>query len=183
LHERPHDLPLRRGRRSAATAALVVVVVSFVIAGCSATGSAPSPAPSPSLTQEQQDDEAFEGLLAGFLALPFQGESVDDLRPFLTGDALSDEQREIEQYRSAQESVDGEDTYYGFRVTDRGAGYMVAQVCLDISGTRVLDADGRDVTPQRNPAVSLQLKAVENDGEGSWRISDLVPNDKVHACE
>jgi hypothetical protein len=163
---------------------LTVVLVGCSMAGCTAQPAQdPAPAPTPSLTQEQQDDQAFEDILSGFLALPFQGESTDDLRPFLTGDALADEQREIEQYRSAQETVDGKDTYYGFRVTDRGAGYMVAQVCLDISGTRVLDSDGKDVTPQRSPAVSLQLKAVESDGGGSWRISDLVPNDKVHACD
>jgi hypothetical protein len=179
LHERPRILLRRRG--GAAVPGLAVVILGCVLTGCTAPPTA-DPSPTASLTQEQQDDRAFEGLLAGFLALPFQGESADDLRSYLTGDALSDEQREIEQYRSAQEEVDGKDLYYGFRVTDRGTGYMVAQVCLDISGTRVLDADGRDVTPQRNAAVSLQLKAVESDGDGSWRISDLVPNDKVHAC-
>jgi hypothetical protein len=158
------------------------MALGCLLSGCTTPPAAdPAPAPAPSLTQDQQDDQAFRDLLSGFLALPFQGESTDDLRPFLTGDALSDEQREIEQYRSARQTVDGKDTFYGFRVTDRGTGYMVAQVCLDISGTRVLDADGKDVTPQRDPAVSLQLKAVE--GNGSWRISDLVPNDKVHACD
>ncbi|OUD99553.1 hypothetical protein CMMCAS06_15290 [Clavibacter michiganensis subsp. michiganensis] len=29
--------------------------------------------------------------------------------------------------------------------------------------------------------MSLQLKGVVGD-DGSWRISDLVPNDEVHAC-
>jgi hypothetical protein len=179
LHDRPRTALRRRG--GAAAGGLAAVFVGCLLSGCAA-GPAPAPAPTPSSTREQQDDQAFEDVLAGFLALPFEGESADDLRPFLTGDALADEEREIEEYRSAHETVDGMDTYYGFRVTDRGAGYMVAQACLDISGTRVLDVDGRDVTPQRNPAVSLQLKAVETDGEGSWRISDLVPNDKVHAC-
>ncbi|WP_244629245.1 hypothetical protein [Clavibacter capsici] len=164
-------------------AGLTVVLAGCLLAGCTASPPAdPEPTSTPSLTQEQQDDQTFEGLLSGFLALPFQGESTEGLRPFLTGDALSDEEREVVQYQSAHETVDGKDTYYGFRVTDRGAGYMVAQVCLDISGTRVLDAQGKDVTPQRSPAVSLQLKAVDIDGNGSWRISDLVPNDKVHAC-
>ncbi|OUE21316.1 hypothetical protein BFL34_00668 [Clavibacter michiganensis] len=176
MHERPR-VPLRR-RGGAAAASLAVLTTALLLTGCSP--SAPTSAPAPSLTQEQQDDQAFETLLTGFLDLPFQGESANDLRPFLTGDALQDEIREIEQYQKAQQTVVGKDTHYGFRVTSRGEGFMVAQACLDVSGTRILDATGADVTPKRSSLVSLQLKAV--DDEGSWRISDLVQNDEVHAC-
>jgi hypothetical protein len=160
----------------------VIMGVSLLLVGCAAAPSAdPAPAPTPSLTQEQQDDAALEAVLAGFLDLPFEGESADVLRPFLTGDALDDEVREIGEYQSAHQTVVGKDTYYGFHVTSRGAGYMVAQACLDVSGTRVVDAGGRDVTKTRSPVVSLQLKGVLGD-DGSWRISDLVPNDEVKAC-
>jgi uncharacterized protein YceK len=163
-------------------ASLAVLTTCLLLSGCgTAPAPEPAPAPAPSLTQEQQDDQAFEALLSGFLDLPFQGESAGDLRPFLTGDALQDELREIEQYQKAQQTVVGKDTQYGFRVTSRGEGFMVAQACLDVSGTRILDAAGADVTPTRSSLVSLQLKAV--DDEGSWRISDLVQNDEVHACD
>jgi hypothetical protein len=163
-------------------ASLAVLAASLILAGCGATTTPePTPAPAPSLTQEQQDDEALEAAFSGFLDLPFQGESADALRPFLTGDALDDEVREIGEYQAAQQTVVGKDTYYGFEVTSRGPGYLVAQACLDVSGTRVLDGGGRDVTATRSPVVSLQLKGVA-DEDGSWRISDLVPNDEVHAC-
>ncbi|MCJ1710715.1 hypothetical protein [Clavibacter phaseoli] len=163
-------------------ASLAAIAASLLLAGCAPTPtSEPTPAPAPSLTQEQEDDAALEAALAGFLDLPYQGESAELLRPFLTGDALDDEVREIGEYQAAQQTVVGKDTYYGFRVTSRGPGYLVAQVCLDVSGTRVLDAGGRDVTTTRNPVVSLQLKGVAGD-DGSWRISDLVPNDEVKAC-
>ncbi|WP_233549221.1 hypothetical protein [Clavibacter lycopersici] len=160
---------------------LVVLTVSWLLAGCAAV-LGPAPIPTPTMTQEQQDDQAFEDLLSGFLALPFQGESESDLRPFLTGDALKDETREIDQYQAAQQTVVGKDTFYGFRVTSRGQGFLVAQACLDVSGTRIVDASGQDVTPSRSSLVSLQLKAVDDGDDGSWRISDLVPNDEVRAC-
>ncbi|MDA3805191.1 MULTISPECIES: hypothetical protein [Clavibacter] len=180
MHERPSDAPRRR---RAAAAALLVALSVTALGGCAPSETPdPTPAPAPSLTQEQQDDAAFEDVLSGFLALPFEGETQDDLRPFLVGDALTNEQREISQYQSSQQTVVGKDTYYNFRVTDRGSNYMVAQVCLDVSGTRVLDAEKRDVTPKRDSTISLQLKAVFNENN-AWRISDLVPNDKVRACD
>ncbi|MDO4129994.1 hypothetical protein [Clavibacter michiganensis] len=180
LNDRPR-IPLRR-RAGAVAASAAVVASCHLLAGCApSTSPAPTPAPTPPLTQEQQDDQAFQAALSGFLDLPFQGETGDALRPFLTGDAFDDEVREIDEYQAAQQTVVGKDTYYGFRITSRGPGYAVAQACLDVSGTRVLDAGGRDVTTTRSPVVSLQLKGVVGD-DGSWRISDLVPNDEVHAC-
>jgi hypothetical protein len=186
LHERPHDLPLRRGRRSAATAALVVVVVSSVIAGCSATGSAPSPAPSPSLTQEQQDDEAFQDVFTRYVDIDLGTETPDTLRPLLTGSALQGELDSLQYSADHGQRVVGKTTSRGFKVTDRGtdphgANYMTGQACLDLSGTRMLDASGRDVTPVRDNLLPLQMKALKGD-DGSWKISDSVRNDETHAC-
>jgi hypothetical protein len=183
LHERLHYLALTRRGRVLVVGALAVACITSC-SGCSSSTSPgeSSPLPRASLTREQQDDRAFESLLSGFLQVPFEGESADQLQPFLTGDALDDEVREIAQYRDAQKSVVGKDTYFGFRVTSRGPGFMVGQACLDASGTRVLDAAGNDVTGARNPVTSIQLKAVADAREGAWRISDLVPNDEVHAC-
>ncbi|WP_317230349.1 hypothetical protein [Clavibacter sp. MX14-G9D] len=162
---------------------LALLLSTCVLSGCAAP-QPPSPqgTTTPALSQEQRDDEAFRTLVTGFLALPFHGEAADDLRPFLTGDALEDEVREIDRYQAARQEVEGQDTYYGFSVTSRGEGFMVAQACLDVSGTRIVDADGRDVTPSRSSTVSLQLKAVQGD-DGAWRINDMVPNDAVLACD
>jgi hypothetical protein len=178
VNERPR-IPLHR-RGGSFVLSLAVLVSCPWLAGCASSSEpAPTPAPAPSLTQEQQDDQAFEALLSGFLDLPFEGESASDLQPFLTGDALQDEMREIAQYKDAQQTVAGKDTHYGFRVTSRGEGFMVAQACLDVSGTRIIDATGADVTPTRNSLVSLQLKAV--DENGSWLISDLAIEDRARS--
>jgi hypothetical protein len=183
LHEWMHN-PAQTRRGSVLVVGTSVIAWIALCSGCSSSTSpvGSTSLPSPSLTQEQQDDQAFESLLAGFLQVPFEGESEDQLQPFLTGDALDDEMREIGQYRDAQQHVVGKDTYFAFRVTSRGPGFMVGQACVDASGTRVLDAAGRDVTAARNPVTSIQLKAVANARDGAWRISDLVPNDEVHAC-
>lgn len=177
MHERPYDPPRRRRG-----CVLAVLVAGALLTSCAdANPPTPAPSPVPSLTQDQQDDEAFQGLVEGFLDLPFEGETADELQPFLTGEALEDEVREISRYQSEQQTVVGEDTFYGFAVTARGSGYMVGQACLDVSGTRVLGSGGEDATPKRSPTVSVQLKAVRGEDD-AWRISDIVPNDEVHAC-
>ncbi|MFS4506624.1 hypothetical protein ACMA46_10360 [Clavibacter sp. Sh2141] len=113
-------------------------------------------------------------------------ETIDELRGFLTGTALSSDADSLESDHQSGRRIVGKDTFRGFEVTDRGSdaqgrAYMDAQVCLDVSGTRVLDASGADITPERDNLVSLQMKAVKIE-DGSWRISDFVRNDRVHAC-
>ncbi|WP_328706954.1 hypothetical protein [Clavibacter zhangzhiyongii] len=165
------------------------MVASTVITGCSATPPtvpAPTPAPSPSLTQEQQDTLAFERLYAGYVSLSFDSETEGDLQSFLTGDALDSDTADLRRSRQAGQRIVGKDTYSGFQVTDRGTdpkgtNYMTAQACLDVSGTRVLDASGQDATPARDDRLSLQMKAIRISGD-SWRISDFVRNEDVHAC-
>ena len=58
---------------------------------------------------------------------------------------------------------------------------MVAQACLDVGGTRILDTDGKDVTPSRDSRLSLQMKATMST-DGAWRISESLRNEAVHAC-
>jgi hypothetical protein len=188
LHERPHDLTLRR-RGGAAACALAVVIAIPVMAGCTALAPgapAPTPAPSPSLTQEQQDDEAFRDLVNRYDAVDPNTSTDYDLTPLLTGSVLESERKSVKESRDSGETVEGLDTISGFTVTDRGIDsdhlqYMTAQVCLDVSGTRIRDAQGNDTTPDRDPRLSLQMKAVKA-SDGTWRISDIVRNEDVHAC-
>jgi hypothetical protein len=164
----------------------MVLLVGFALCGC--TVSAPSePSPTSSPTEEQQDASVFEALYREYIDLPLNEETEDDLREVLTGDALSSDVESLRADRQDNRRTEGKDTFRGFRVTDRGhdpqtGDYMVAQVCLDVSGTRLLDAEGRDVTPQRDSPISLQMKAVRT-SNSAWRISDFVRNDGVRACE
>jgi hypothetical protein len=167
---------------------LTAVLATCLLGGCtSAPVTDPAPAPTPSLTQEQQDDQAFQSLYSGYNGLSLESETEGDLQAFLTGDALESDTKYLREAQRSGQRIVGQDTYSGFRVTDRGtdpkgAAYMTAQTCLDVSGTRVLDSSGHDVTPTRDDRLSLQIKAIRL-SDGTWRISDFVRNEDVHACE
>jgi hypothetical protein len=187
LHERARDLTLRR-RGGAAACALAAVIAIPVLAGCTAPPpGAPAPTPSPSLTQEQQDDQAFRDVVTRYVDLDANTDTDDDLAQLLTGNVLEGEKSGLADARGRGINTSGKSVVSGFDVTDRGidpegARYMTAQLCLDVSGTRFTDASGTDVTPQRDPRLSLQVKAVKSE-EALWRISDIVRNEDVHACE
>ncbi|MBP2457971.1 hypothetical protein ABID70_000537 [Clavibacter michiganensis] len=164
--------------------------MSLLLVGCAAAptaGPAPAPAPAPSLTQEQQDASTFRSLYETYISMPFDEETEEDLRRVLTGSALSSDLESLQSDRQSGQRIIGHDTFRDFSVTDHGVdpssgAYMVAEACLDVSGTRVLDAQGADITPQRENLLSLQMKAMKIEGDG-WRISDFVRNDGVHACD
>jgi hypothetical protein len=159
-----------------------MLLTGLVLTGCAAAAppQAEANATAPPV-QEDRDDAAFQELLARYLDVPFDEESDAALRPVLTGAALEDELGDVSDYKDTGRRVIGKNTSSGFVVTSRGEGYMVAKACLDVSGTRVIDASGADVTGERAATVSLQLKAVRAD-DGNWRISDIANNDEVHAC-
>nr|WP_228512170.1 hypothetical protein [Clavibacter sp. VKM Ac-2872] len=166
---------------------LAVLVSCPWLAGCASSSEpAPTPAPAPSLTQEQQDEAAFQDLFARYVGIDLTRETEADLTPLLTGSALRGELDSLKYSADNHQKVIGKATSRSFRVTDRGSDalgsdYMTAQACLDISGTRTVDEHGNDVTPQREAAVALQMKAVKI-ADGSWRISDSVRNEDTHAC-
>jgi hypothetical protein len=184
MRSRPGKATSRVSR--APSKALAVLVVTIGLCGC-APHAPREVGTTPSLTQEQQDAAAFEDLYRSYVALPLNEETEDDLREVLTGSALESDLENLRADRQSNRRTEGKDTFRGFLVTDQGndpetGDYMVAQACLDVSGTRLLDAGGQDVTPLRDEAVSLQMKAVRT-ADSTWRISDFVRNDGVRACD
>jgi hypothetical protein len=187
MHERLHGTHRIRSRRRAAAAASLTLLAAAALGGCAAAPPpAPEPVPTPSLTQEQQDDQAFEDVMTRYVDLDANSDTEEDLAELLTGNVLDSEKSGLAEARRTGVRTDGKDVISGFQVTDRGldpAGvqYMTAQVCLDFSGTRLINPDGQDVTPDRDPRLSLQVKAVTS-GDALWRISDIVRNEDVRAC-
>jgi hypothetical protein len=166
---------------------LTAVLATCLLGGCtSAPVTDPAPAPTPSLTQKQQDDAAFRDVFTRYVDLDANTDTEQDLADLLTGNVLDDEKSGLVDERQSGDRQVGKATASGFEVTDRGtdpAGlqYMTAQACLDSSGARLLDRDGKDITPQRDTRLSLQLKAVRSE-DAHWRISDIVRNEDVRAC-
>jgi hypothetical protein len=189
LHERPRDLPLRRRRRGGAAArALAVVIAIPALAGCVAAppgAPAPTPAPSPTLTQEQQDEEAFRDVFSRLVSLSPSEETPENLSELLVGDALDGETSSLRDTAEKHQHGEGKATMSAFEVTSHGSdgqgAFMVAQACLDVSGVRIVDESGHDVTPQRDARLSVQMKAKRSE-DGTWRISDSLRNEEVHAC-
>jgi hypothetical protein len=186
LHERPSDPAITRRARAAAIATLVTVSIA-ALSGCAAsTAPEPAPVPTPSLTQEQQDDAAFQIVMTRYSQIDPNSASDEQLAELLTGNVLSSEKQSVSQSRESGEVTSGVATISGFEVTDRGVdaqhfNYLTAQLCLDVSGTRILDKDGKDVTPARDARLSLQAKSIKGQ-DGAWRISDIVRNEDVRAC-
>jgi hypothetical protein len=188
MHERLRSTRRIHQRRSAAVGSLVLGV-TVTLSGCATPSSPPPdpvPSPSPSLTQEQQDDQAFEDVMKRYDALDPNTDTEEDLAQLLTGDVLDGEKSGLADARRTGERTEGKEVMSGFQVTDRGLDpegvqYMTAQVCLDVSGTRLIDSAGEDITPPRDPRLSLQVKAVTT-GDAQWLISDIVRNEDVKAC-
>jgi hypothetical protein len=182
--------PIRRARqgrqRVVAVTGSCAVLIAAVLSSCSSSSPDPAVTVSPAVLQADQDARTFQEEYSSYVSLPLDTMSEGDLVPLLTGDVLSESVAEIADARDKGTRFLGKYTYSGFTVTDHGSdangrGFMVAQACLDVTGTRVLDATGHDVTPLRDPMQSMQMKAVQVD-DGGWRISDVLRNDEVHAC-
>ncbi|RII94753.1 hypothetical protein DZF95_03385 [Clavibacter michiganensis] len=182
MHDRPH-VPLRP--RGGAAASVAALAASLLLAGCTpAPMSLPTPAPS--LTQEQEDDAAFRDVFERYASLDPSEENEETLAGLLSGDALDGEVSSVRDTHDKNQHSVGRATTSGFEVTSRGSDaqgdFMVAQACLDVSGIRILDASGNDVTPQRDARLSLQMKA-KRSTDGTWKISDSLRNEAVHACD
>jgi hypothetical protein len=79
--------------------------------------------------------------------------------------------------------VTGRNELTGFRGTafNRGAGSVDADVCLDVSGSRVVAEDGADVTPaDRNNLVSIRVRMVQSGA--ALKISESNPGDVTCAA-
>jgi hypothetical protein len=158
----------------------------IVLSSCSTPSANRAAQPTETMSVAQQDAQTFQDEYSAYVSLSLESISKDDLAPLLTGDVLAESLSEIADARARGTRFVGKYRYYGFQVTEHGndaAGreYMVAQACLDVTGTRILDATGQDTTPARDPTTSMQMKAVRLD-DGTWRISDVVRNDEVDAC-
>lgn len=89
---------------------------------------------------------------------------ISDLKPYLS-DAEFDAIRErIESLRKAEVRVSGAGSYSNYTVVD--ASEKVALVCLDGSTSRVLNGEGKDITPTDRPGKeTLRLTFLEASGK------------------
>lgn len=105
------------------------------------------------------------------------GSGVDQLAPLLTQRALSAEREAATYYISNSLHTRGEARLVAFRLqqVDSKTGNSSAYACVDLSSVRLLNAKGKDVTPNSRPDRQTSLvRFVENSGRlklqenGTW---------------
>lgn len=141
---------------------------------------APSPTPTAAFANEEEAFAAAEEVYRAYNDSSNEGSGASD---FLTGAALESD-LEAQRYLKQNElSLHGDSVIVSFNGTDSTLGSptirITAQVCLDVSQSRVLDAQGTDVTPEeRADRWSLDITFVGTADELS--ISDSTAGD--NAC-
>ncbi|MER7797980.1 hypothetical protein [Microbacterium sp. NPDC096154] len=144
-----------------------VVAAALLLAaltGCTGSGKA-NPSPSPTgFASEEEAFAAAEELYRDYTAALnsyYAGADAYEPRLYLTADALTEGQAFLALMKEQDLQVDGEveirALQHGEAAAVESAWSVTLFVCLDYSGTRVLDAHGTDVTPERDESLALKV--------------------------
>jgi len=161
--------PLRAG------IAVVLVAAAIGLAGCT-PGPAPKPTPTPLFTSEAEAFKAAEQVYRDYVDAANanrNGMATPDSTKFLIGSALEssiDSARELKK-QGLTLSGDIKLVWFSGVEYDPVSSEVGANACVDVSGTRVKDVSGSDVTPVGRPlSVSLNLQ-FDRSADGVLAIS------------
>lgn len=153
----------------------VLLLTSITLIGC-VTTPAPTPSATPAFANEK---EAFAAAEKTYRAYNDAGNAdADEAANFLTGAALK-KQLESERYLEQRGlSVSGPsqfDDFVGISVDDKSTiATVIAELCLDVSESRLIDPNGIDITPiDRVASWRLSITFVGTNKE--LKISDSKP--------
>ena len=167
-------------RRSAITAAAVLLTLVL------ATACAPDPGPSPSPTGFASDEEAFAAAEATYRAYvdAMNARRADpnssiDPSSFLSGQALKDSLSGAQRLRDAGVHLEGESSVLNVRGVQADESSVVISVCIDNSLARVKNANGQDVTPaSRSDRGALAVELVTTGSDELIVRSDVTEDAK-----
>jgi len=170
--------PLRAG------VAVVLVASAVGLAGCT-PDPAPKPTPTPLFASEAEAFKAAEQVYRDYVDAANARRTGASAEPesYLMGKALEDDISTQRMLKERKVHVSGSNVLTGFHgVTFNSKGGSVdADVCLDVSASRVIAEDGADVTPvDRSNLVSIRVRMVP--GGASLKISDSTPSDRTCAA-
>lgn len=158
------------------TVALVTLTALATTGGCSASPE-PKPTPTPLFASEEEAFAAAEEVYREYneaVNAERRGASEPDPRDYLIGLALEGDTDARNELRDRGLTIDGDGLVAAFdeeEVELAPSPRVVAIACLDVSGTRVLDQTGQDVTPaEREAHVPLQVTMLTR-GD-TWAISE-----------
>lgn len=151
-------------------AAILALAVACALGGC-APAPEPSPTPTPAFASEEEAFAAAEEVYRAYndaVNAERRGDEKADPRDFLIGLALEGDTdaRRVLASEGVTISGDGEVAEFTPLQAEFESGTVSIQVmvCLDVSGTAVLDENGVDVTPpDRQSRVPLRVTLEDSD--------------------
>jgi len=139
-------------------AAALCALLALTIAGCT-TPAPPVPTPTPAFATEEEAFAAAEATYRAYVDALNARHADPAASPapteFLVGKALESELDTQRTLAEQNRSVVGSAIVTDFAGTEYGEeiGAVTAVACLDVSESRVLAADGADVTPAERPGT------------------------------
>ncbi|HWV48771.1 MAG TPA: hypothetical protein VN035_04885 [Microbacterium sp.] len=150
-------------RRRSLTAIGIVALVAGSAVGC-APGPEPTPTPTSAFASEEEAFAAAEEVYRAYNDAGNQrlaGSATPNPQDFLTGTALEGDIEALQMLDAEGVTLEGTVTMLSFTgVTAEIASSdasVTAIVCLDASATRVVNRDGRDVTPTTREETIAQM--------------------------
>ncbi len=165
----------------------LVALLAIGLSGCMGTP-APSTSPTPTATGFASEEEAFAAAEETYRAhlddlnAYYAGDTDYEPSDYLTGKPLTDERDLLNQMQELGLRVEGEivlaslDRVEATEVSD--AWSVKLQSCLDSSGTRILDRDGADVTPERDETITLDVELATNETGRFSIVESVVSEDE-----
>lgn len=169
-------------RRSALiTTAVVAAVIG--LAGCT-PGPAPTPTPTPLFTSEAEAFKAAEQVYRDYVDAGNErrgGTAGADPQKFLSGQALEDDINAQRMLKAKHLRIAGPNRVSSFRAVDydERRGQVSAELCIDVTASRVVDESGADATPSNRPGL-VALRVVLISQGKQLAITSAVPGE--HAC-
>ena len=152
-------------------AALALVAAALLVSGC--TGDTPVVLPSPqsSIAPVFASDEealaAAEDAYGRYLAASASitkpdGAPVESIAEYAHPDYLEELEAGLQGLRDQDRYIEGQVEVASTELQQLSDDFehpvtLVLYVCLDVSGTKVVDGDGNNVTPERQDVVPLEV--------------------------
>jgi hypothetical protein len=155
-------------------AAAIAALLAMPLAACSPTQPTPSPTPTPVHTALFASDaealKAATDAYAAYLKVTDTishdgGANPERIKPYVTENAYGDASASYNVLQQRRWHTAGDTTFRDPRLERMTRDAVSAFVCSDVSGVRVLDAVGADVTPRtRKDVLPIELAFVWRGG-------------------
>lgn len=186
--------------RMATRSRTVVAITAFALlalTGCQSDGPTVVPDPTPTVPPIFESDEealaAAEEAYGKYLAVSDEittdgGRGVEKLEPLVTPELMAEESETYSELLDLGIRVTGETDFEAKQlqqVIDIGDGSarVLLYGCTDVSSTRVINASGKDVTPERQNVLPVEVEVLFGGSPVVGRVSSTAKWTGDNFCE